>query len=74
MNHDGSMVGGSERHISLIRDHIHYRDNIFETAANAVSEMGIFNYTAVHLRRNDFQYAQAGMALGLGRRVLMVLL
>jgi len=37
----------------------HYRSDLFRLASGPIAEMGIRNYLAVHLRRNDFQYDQA---------------
>jgi hypothetical protein len=37
----------------------HYRSDLFRLASGPIAEMGIRNYFAVHLRRNDFQYEQA---------------
>jgi len=48
----------------MLKDHLHYTKEIVHAAAEAVSSMGAFSYVAVHLRRNDFQYAQAGRADG----------
>jgi len=52
----------ADRHISIIRDHVHYTKEIVGMAAKAVAEIGMFKFVAVHLRRNDFQYRQAGRA------------
>lgn len=37
----------------------HYRSDLFRLASGPIAEMGVRNYFAVHLRRNDFQYEQA---------------
>lgn len=37
---------------------VHFSDEIFVTAARVVAELGLFNYTALHIRRNDLQYKE----------------
>ena len=39
---------------------VHYSEPVLRTAAAAVAEIGAYRYIAAHLRRNDFQYRQAG--------------
>lgn len=40
----------------LMRDHVHYRRDIYEAAAAGVDQMGgLGNYTSLHIRRGDFQ-------------------
>lgn len=43
----------------LIKHHIRYHPNIFAIASEIISSLGPYQYTAVHIRRNDFQYKQA---------------
>jgi len=40
----------------MLRDHVHYLPEVFEIAAEVVSKIGLFNYAAYHVRRNDLQY------------------
>eukprot|EP00041_Stephanoeca_diplocostata_P019612 m.426018 g.426018 ORF g.426018 m.426018 type:complete len:499 (-) comp21350_c0_seq1:83-1579(-) len=41
----------------LLRDHVHYRSDLYELAAKGVDELGgIGAYTSLHIRRGDFQY------------------
>jgi len=40
------------------RDHIHYPRVVFEAAAKMIAKMGLFAYSAVHIRRNDLQYKE----------------
>jgi len=43
----------------LMRDHVHYAMPIWEFAAKAVDELGgMGSYTALHIRRGDFQYKE----------------
>lgn len=41
-------------------DYLHYTPDIVRAAAQVVAEIGLFDYVAVHLRRNDYQYTIAG--------------
>jgi len=41
-------------------DYLHYTPAIVRAAAQVVAEIGLFDYVAVHLRRNDYQYTIAG--------------
>jgi hypothetical protein len=43
----------------LIKHHIRYHPDIFAIAGELISLLGAYQYTAVHIRRNDFQYEQA---------------
>jgi len=38
---------------------IHYQRHLYAIASGPIARMGLRNYTALHLRRNDFQYQQA---------------
>merc|ERR1712232_272186 len=50
--------------------YLHYVPAVFETASRVVAKIGAFAYVAAHLRRNDFQYRQAGTASdGLAERL-----
>jgi len=40
------------------RDHIHYPRVVFEAASHMIAKMGLFAYSAVHIRRNDLQYKE----------------
>lgn len=42
----------------LIKHHVRYHPRIFEVAGEFVSRLGLHQYTALHVRRNDFQYKQ----------------
>ena len=51
---------GTPEETAMLRSHVHYSAPVLETAAAAVAQIGAFGYVAAHLRRNDFQYRQAG--------------
>merc|ERR1719320_175553 len=38
-----------------IRDHIHFISKVYELAALAIGYLGLFNYSSLHIRRNDMQ-------------------
>lgn len=40
----------------MLRNHVRYPDIVFEVAARVVPRLGMFQYSAVHIRRNDLQY------------------
>jgi hypothetical protein len=42
-----------------MREDIHYQRHLYAAASGPIARMGVRNYTALHLRRNDFQYEQA---------------
>lgn len=42
----------------FIKHHIRYHPRIFTIASELISSLGLYQYTAVHIRRNDFQYKQ----------------
>ena len=50
-------AGTVENH-RLLRS-IHYTDLVFEAASRVVAFMGLFNYSSMHIRRNDLQYQSA---------------
>lgn len=43
----------------LIKHHIRYHPQIFEIASDLISRLGLHQYSALHIRRNDFQYTEA---------------
>jgi hypothetical protein len=45
---------------------LHYQRHLYAIASGPVAQMGVRNYTALHLRRNDFQFTQAPDSLGSG--------
>lgn len=42
----------------LIKHHIRYHPRVFEIASELIPILGCYRYTALHIRRNDFQYKQ----------------
>eukprot|EP00401_Gymnodinium_catenatum_P028819 CAMPEP_0117467398 /NCGR_PEP_ID=MMETSP0784-20121206/5636_1 /TAXON_ID=39447 /ORGANISM="" /LENGTH=450 /DNA_ID=CAMNT_0005261367 /DNA_START=125 /DNA_END=1473 /DNA_ORIENTATION=+ len=44
----------------IFRPYLHYSQPIWHSAAAVVAKLGVFNFVAVHLRRNEFQYKKAG--------------
>lgn len=40
------------------RDHIHYPKSVFQAASRMIAKMGLFGYSALHIRRNDLQYKE----------------
>lgn len=40
------------------KTHIHYPPQVFRAAAAMIAKMGLFAYSAVHIRRNDLQYKE----------------
>jgi hypothetical protein len=46
----------------VLRDHVHFPDVVFEIAARVVRVMGLFKFTALHVRRNDLQYKEVFMS------------
>ncbi|KAH9260573.1 hypothetical protein BASA81_001040 [Batrachochytrium salamandrivorans] len=45
-----------------LRDHVHFPPIVFEIAARVVNFLGLFQYTALHVRRNDLQYKEVFMS------------
>ncbi|GBG32093.1 GDP-fucose protein O-fucosyltransferase 1 [Hondaea fermentalgiana] len=43
----------------IIRDHIHFREEIIELAERIISKLGDFQYSCLHIRRNEFQFKDA---------------
>jgi len=47
------------RHIrAVIKNAIHFRADIFERAERIVDKLGDFEFSALHVRRNDFQFKE----------------
>ncbi len=42
----------------LLRNGVHYVPRVFEIAASLINRLGLFEYSAIHIRRNDFQYKE----------------
>ena len=43
----------------LVRDHIHFKEGIFERAERIIDELGgDFEFSCLHIRRNDFQFKE----------------
>jgi len=42
----------------VIRDHIHFVPAIFERAERIISKLGDFQFSCLHIRRNDFQFKE----------------
>jgi len=42
----------------LLKFHVHFKRQIFEIASKVVSFLGMFNYTSLHVRRNELQYKE----------------
>jgi len=40
----------------MLRDHVHFIPHIFDVAAHVISKLGLFQYAAYHIRRNELQY------------------
>lgn len=43
----------------VIKHHVRYHPKIFEIASILISKLQLHQYTAIHIRRNDFQYKEA---------------
>ncbi|GAB5356578.1 hypothetical protein AAMO2058_000301900 [Amorphochlora amoebiformis] len=43
---------------SFWKNHIHYPKEVFTAAAHMIAKMGLFAYSALHVRRNDLQYKE----------------
>lgn len=48
----------------LLKNGVHYVPEVFEIAARVIELMGLFEYAALHIRRNDFQYKQVKVGVG----------
>lgn len=44
-----------------LRDHVHFPEIVFEIAARVVHYLGLFKYSALHVRRNELQYKEVFM-------------
>lgn len=42
----------------MLRDHVHYIPMVFEIASKVVSVLGMWNFSSIHVRRNDLQYKE----------------
>jgi hypothetical protein len=47
----------------FFHDRVHYRPESFALAARVVAQLGLFQYSSVHLRRGDLQYTQVFIPL-----------
>jgi hypothetical protein len=57
---------GGARVKQVVRDHIHFKEEIFEHAERIVAALGgDFNFSCLHVRRNDFQVRAGGGGGGL---------
>jgi hypothetical protein len=45
-----------------LRDHVHFPRIVFELAARVVHAIGLFQFTALHVRRNELQYKEVFMS------------
>ena len=45
-----------------LRDHVHFPEIVFEVAARVVHRLGLFKFTALHVRRNELQYKEVFMS------------
>ncbi len=48
----------------LLKHHVRYRDEVFEWAERICNFMGLEDFDAIHIRRNDFQYKQTRLDVG----------
>jgi len=45
------------RHVKrVIRDHVHFREEILENAERIITLLGDFKFSCLHIRRNEFQF------------------
>lgn len=49
---------------AFFKHSLHYVDTIFAVASRVITAMGLFNYTALHVRRNDLQYKEVHIPAG----------
>ena len=40
----------------LVRDHVHFKEEIFEYAERIIRKFGDFKFSCIHVRRNEFQF------------------
>lgn len=45
-----------------LRDHVHFPPIVFEVAARVVKFLGLFEYSSMHVRRNELQYKEVFMS------------
>eukprot|EP00512_Aurantiochytrium_limacinum_P001081 CAMPEP_0171490870 /NCGR_PEP_ID=MMETSP0958-20121227/3549_1 /TAXON_ID=87120 /ORGANISM="Aurantiochytrium limacinum, Strain ATCCMYA-1381" /LENGTH=459 /DNA_ID=CAMNT_0012024235 /DNA_START=492 /DNA_END=1871 /DNA_ORIENTATION=- len=43
----------------IIRDHIHFREDIVELAERIITKLEDFEFSCLHIRRNEFQFKEA---------------
>jgi hypothetical protein len=58
----GCPYGADPAEHAFLRNYVRYTPEIIREAARVVAELGALGFVAAHLRRNDFQYRQAGTA------------
>lgn len=44
-----------------LRDHVHFPSVVFEVASYVVHQLGLFQFTSLHVRRNELQYKEVFM-------------
>jgi len=57
----GSFLAFAEQHMEnrfhrMLRNNVHLLPEVFEVAAKVVTELGAFQFVALHVRRNELQY------------------
>lgn len=45
-----------------LRDHVHFPEIVFDIAAKVVHRLGLFKFSALHVRRNELQYKEVFMS------------
>jgi len=45
-----------------LRDHVHFPEIVFDIAARVVHRLGLFRFSALHVRRNELQYKEVFMS------------
>mmetsp|Transcript_22975 Transcript_22975/g.50057 ORF Transcript_22975/g.50057 Transcript_22975/m.50057 type:complete len:521 (-) Transcript_22975:1446-3008(-) len=48
----------------MLRDNVHFRTIVFDVAARVIQFLGPFQYSSLHVRRNDLQYKEVFMGAG----------
>jgi len=43
----------------IVRDHVHFRDEIFQLAERIINKLQDFKFSCLHIRHNDFPYKEA---------------
>lgn len=46
----------SRRMKRIVRDHVHFREEIVELAERVIERLGHFQFSCLHVRRNEFQF------------------